>query len=89
MAVVMLHYHALSGKHWRAFVCPPQMLQIELKRLQRAQQLAGMDPAAKAASDRQRWAGWLGRYRARLQQEADAGASPQMRVDLMDATNPR
>jgi uncharacterized protein YdiU (UPF0061 family) len=65
------------------------MLQQEARRMQRAEELGRLDPATKARSDRQRWHAWLGRYRARLQQEADAGASPRMRVDLMNATNPR
>lgn len=57
--------------------------------MQRSEELARLDPAAKARLDRQRWHAWLNRYRARLQQEANAGASQRTRVELMNATNPR
>ena len=57
--------------------------------MRQAEELARVGPAAKAQSDRKDWSAWLGRYRARLQQEADAGASPVTRVDLMNSTNPR
>ena len=57
--------------------------------MQRAQKLARVSPDEKAQSDRQSWRAWLGRYKARLQQEADAGASPHTRMELMNGTNPR
>ena len=57
--------------------------------MQRAQKLAQVSSEEKAKSDRQRWSVWMARYKARLQQEADAGASAHTRVELMNATNPR
>ena len=66
-----------------------QMVQGELRKMQQAQKLAKMSAEEKAQSDRQRWRSWMACYRARLQQEADARASPHTRVELMNGTNPR
>lgn len=47
-----------------------------------------MSAEAKQAEDTQRWQGWLHRYTARLQREAQGGASPQQRTQTMDSVNP-
>lgn len=66
-----------------------QILQQESARLQRSEDLKRLDPAAKARADAEAWRGWLRRYRARLQQEADAGADACRRIATMNGINPR
>ena len=66
-----------------------QVLQQEMARLERCEELGKLDAAAKARADADAWRGWLRRYTARLQQEADAGADPQRRIATMDGINPR
>lgn len=87
-----VHHHLCGSTHtdtdtqlWLA----AQMLQAEFARLARSEELARAAPPAKAAADREAWRGWLRRYRARLQQEADAGASTHARIDAMNGINPR
>mmetsp|Transcript_24381 Transcript_24381/g.62567 ORF Transcript_24381/g.62567 Transcript_24381/m.62567 type:complete len:617 (+) Transcript_24381:114-1964(+) len=63
-------------------------LQAQLERVKRAQALSRMSAEAKQAEDTQRWQGWLHRYTARLQREAQGGASPQQRTQTMDSVNP-
>ncbi len=65
------------------------MLQQEMARLERCEELGKLDAAAKARADADAWRGWLRRYTARLQQEADAGANPQRRIATMNGINPR
>lgn len=67
----------------------PEMLQRELARHKAAAKWRGMTPADKAAADRETWSAWLTRYRARLQQEAAAGATAEQRVKVMNSSNPR
>jgi hypothetical protein len=49
-------------------------LQQQLAAHRAAAKWATLSAADKAAGDAVEWRGWLGRYRQRLQQEADAGA---------------
>lgn len=49
-------------------------LQQQLAAHHAAAKWSSVSAADKAAADEQQWRGWLGRYRQRLQQEADAGA---------------
>ncbi|CAL8462348.1 g1881 [Coccomyxa elongata] len=65
------------------------MLQQESARLQRSEELKRLDLAAKARADAEAWRGWLRRYRARLQQEVDAGADACRRIATMNGINPR
>lgn len=65
------------------------MIQAEVERLNAAARLRDVTPEQKAAKDRSAWQAWLKRYGARLQQEAQAGASPEERVQTMNTTNPR
>lgn len=74
------------------FVTPPihvQMIQGEVERMNAAAKLQSVTPEQKAQSDRKAWQGWLARYAARLQREAESGADPHKRVQTMNATNPR
>ncbi len=66
-----------------------QMLQRESKRLQQQAELGKVSAEDKAAKDKQRWDAWLARYHARLQLEANAGASAPERVSAMNSVNPR
>ena len=66
-----------------------QLIQSEIDRMNTAQKLRDISPAQKAQNDRQAWQGWLPRYAARLQRDADAGATPDERVQTMNAINPR
>lgn len=66
-----------------------QVLQQEMARLVRSEELGKLDTATKARTDSEAWHGWLRRYRARLQQEVDAGADPQRRISTMNGINPR
>ena len=66
-----------------------QMLQRESRRMQRQGELRKVSAEEKAAGDEQRWKGWLARYHARLQLEANAGASAPERVNTMLSVNPR
>ena len=68
---------------------PPQALQAELAREKRSDAILAQSPAAKAAEDRKRFAEWLRGYGARLQRDAQAGASGAQRVESMNATNPK
>ena len=61
----------------------------DLQRLQRAEALANLSPAGKAAADRAAWGRWLERYGARLQREARAGGDAAARVNAMRAANPK
>ncbi|GLC50161.1 hypothetical protein PLESTB_000349300 [Pleodorina starrii] len=74
----------------------PQMLNSELARLKRSEQLSKLSDADKRARDRERWAAWLASYGARLQSlAADAeaagggGFDSAARVAVMNGTNPR
>jgi uncharacterized protein YdiU (UPF0061 family) len=67
----------------------PEMLQRELSRHKAAAKWKGMSPGDKAAADRKIWSAWLSGYRARLQQEAAAGATGEQRVRVMNSSNPR
>ena len=74
------------------FVTPSihvQMIQGEVERMNAAAKLQSVTPEQKAQSDRKAWQGWLARYAARLQREAESGADPHKRVQTMNATNPR
>jgi hypothetical protein len=53
----------------------PGSLQQQLAAHRAAAKWAGMSAQDKAAADEKEWRAWLGRYRQRLQQEADAGAA--------------
>ncbi|EIE24107.1 UPF0061-domain-containing protein [Coccomyxa subellipsoidea C-169] len=66
-----------------------EVLHQEMARLERCEELGKLDAAAKARADADAWRGWLRRYTARLQQEADAGANPQRRIATMNGINPR
>lgn len=66
-----------------------QLLQRESKRLQQQQELRKVSAEDKAAQDAQKWKAWLARYHARLQLEANAGASAPERVKAMKSVNPR
>lgn len=66
-----------------------QRIQYESKRLQRYEQLQKMSAQEKAQTDQQKWRAWLARYHARLQLEADAGASASNRMTAMKSVNPR
>ena len=66
-----------------------QAVAADLQRLQRAEALAKLSPAGKAASDRAAWSRWLDRYAVRLQQEAHAGADAAVRRDAMRGANPK
>ncbi|WIA15835.1 hypothetical protein OEZ85_012590 [Tetradesmus obliquus] len=64
-------------------------LQQQLAAHHAAAKWSSVSAADKAAADEQQWRGWLGRYRQRLQQEADAGVTAELRRALMLAVNPR
>uniref|UniRef100_A0A383WE17 Selenoprotein O n=1 Tax=Tetradesmus obliquus TaxID=3088 RepID=A0A383WE17_TETOB len=64
-------------------------LQQQLAAHHAAAKWSSVSAADKAAADEQQWRGWLGRYRRRLQQEADAGVTAELRRALMLAVNPR
>lgn len=66
-----------------------QMLQRESKRLQQQAELGKVSAEDKAAKDKQKWNAWLARYHARLQLEANAGASAPERLNAMNSVNPR
>ncbi len=66
-----------------------QMIQAEVERLNASAKLLDVTPEQKAQSDRKAWQGWLARYGARLHRQAQAGADPHKRVQIMNATNPR
>ncbi|KAK9906728.1 hypothetical protein WJX75_006965 [Coccomyxa subellipsoidea] len=66
-----------------------EVLQQEMARLLRSEELGKLDAATKARTDSEAWRGWLRRYRVRLQQEVDAGADPQRRISTMNGINPR
>ncbi len=73
-----------------------QMLAAEVARMRRSEALRAVTPAAKAAQDREKWAGWLVRYGARLQSYGEVAAAAggaeawaRRRVEVMNATNPR
>ena len=57
--------------------------------MKRAEALATMPEAERLQRDRAVWSTWLGRYGLRLRREAEAGASVQDRICVMNATNPR
>lgn len=65
------------------------MIQAEVDKMQKASKLKKVTPQQKAEQDGSAWQAWLKRYGARLQQEAQAGADPQQRVQAMNGTNPR
>lgn len=66
-----------------------QLIQSEIDRMSTAQKLRDITPEQQAQSDRKAWQGWLARYAARLQRDADAGANHDERVKAMNAINPR
>lgn len=65
------------------------MIQTEMDRSKRYEQLQRLSPEAKAEQDRAKWSAWLQRYGDRLARDAAAGADPQERRRVMDSTNPR
>eukprot|EP00879_Flechtneria_rotunda_P026254 GHRR01027985.1.p1 GENE.GHRR01027985.1~~GHRR01027985.1.p1 ORF type:complete len:186 (+),score=81.96 GHRR01027985.1:622-1179(+) len=67
----------------------PGMLQQQLAAHKAAAKWAATSTADKAAQDLAKWRAWLKRYQQRLQQEADADVSPELRIAVMNATNPR
>ncbi|GIL91706.1 hypothetical protein Vretimale_14826 [Volvox reticuliferus] len=68
----------------------PQMLNAEMARLKRAEQLTKLSDADKQCRDRERWAAWLASYGARLQRAVAAGSlDPATRPAVMNSTNPR
>ncbi|GLI65597.1 hypothetical protein VaNZ11_009173 [Volvox africanus] len=68
----------------------PQMLNAEMARLKRSEQLAKLSDADKQCRDRERWATWLALYGARLQRAVSAGSlDPAMRPAVMNSANPR
>ncbi|EFJ44662.1 hypothetical protein VOLCADRAFT_106324 [Volvox carteri f. nagariensis] len=68
----------------------PQMLNAEMARLKRSEQLAKQNDEDKRLRDRERWAAWLASYGARLQRAMAAGRlDAGMRPAVMNATNPR
>lgn len=69
--------------------CIVQMIQAEIDKMQKAAKMKQVTPQQKAEQDRSAWQAWLKRYGARLQQEAQAGADPEKRVQAMNSTNPR
>ena len=85
----MMIYVRVQWQQSDAACAPLQVLQQEMSRLARSEELGKLDAASKACADREAWTGWLRRYRARLQQEADAGADPQRRITTMNGINPR
>eukprot|EP00775_Hariotina_reticulata_P002537 gene2537-2839_t len=64
-------------------------LQQQLAQHKARQAWASTPAADKAAQDKTCWRVWLKRYVARLQQEADAGLTPELRASVMAASNPR
>ena len=68
--------------------CPQDILR-DLERMKRAEALATMPEAERSLRDRAVWSTWLGRYGRRLRREAEAGASAQDRIRVMNTTNPR
>ena len=65
------------------------MVQAELEKQSKAAKLADVTPQQKMEKDRTAWQAWLKRYGTRLQQEVQAGADPQKRVQAMNSTSPR
>lgn len=66
-----------------------QTLASEMARLNRSREMSRSSQADKEASDRATFTAWLGRYGARLQREATAGADAEARVQLMNSSNPK
>lgn len=69
-----------------------QMLNTELARAKRSQQLAKVTDVDKRVRDRELWAAWLAAYGTRLQQRVATlgdGFDAAARVAVMNDTNPR
>lgn len=65
-----------------------QVIQQEVAKNAKADELASVDEAVKRRDDRQRWLEWLQAYHNRLDREHAYGTSPEQRIGAMSCRNP-